>query len=184
MVSDSANVFRDLVRSLEHYPEEAFLFVREGLAFAADRIHGPESEAHRLIHQFLAKNDLDIDDLYQRYTAGKLGSPIVQAVDSLGGWSKVNRHISGRDLCWALRDLALDRWGVLARLVLDRWNIRTTLDFGRIVFGFIDFELMRKQPNDCMDDFRDVFQFGEVFDEPFRGGLPKSNLDDSGPSRS
>jgi len=172
MVSEPVKAFRDLVRLLNRYPEDAFLFVREGLGIAAERRHGPETEAHRSLHQFLAEHDLDFEGLHHLYNAGELDESIIQVIQAAGGWEKINRHVSGRDLCWALRDSALLRWGVLARTVLDSWNIRDTYDIGRIVFGFIDFELMRKQEKDNLDDFRDVFNFAEAFDEPFRSGLP------------
>jgi uncharacterized repeat protein (TIGR04138 family) len=72
-------------------------------------------------------------------------------------------HISGQDLCWGLRDFALKRWGFLAPLVLQRWNIRSTFDFGKIVFAMIDAELMTKQENDNINDFRDVYDFQSAF---------------------
>src|SRR5437763_1785964 len=50
---------------------------------------------------------------------------------------KETRHISGQDLCEGLRDLALRRWGMMARAVFSRWGITSTLDFGRIVFAMI-----------------------------------------------
>src|SRR3954465_14095753 len=39
------------------------------------------------------------------------------------------RHITGRELSIACRDLALDRFGVMARIVLDSWGVKTTADF-------------------------------------------------------
>src|SRR5437879_5485139 len=36
------------------------------------------------------------------------------------------RHINGRELAIACRELALDHYGVLARLVLESWGVRTT----------------------------------------------------------
>src|SRR6476661_2889289 len=45
-----------------------------------------------------------------------------------------SRHVSGRQLCEGLRDLALAQWGMVARAVLNRWNLHRTEDFGKIVF--------------------------------------------------
>ena len=73
------------------------------------------------------------------------------------------RHISGQQLCLGLRDLAISRWGLLAPAVLDHWHVRRTFDFGRIVFTMIDAGLMTKTPNDSLDDFHSVFDFGEAF---------------------
>ena len=40
------------------------------------------------------------------------------------------RHVSGQQVCLSLRDLAIERWGHLAKTVLTRWNIRASVDFG------------------------------------------------------
>jgi uncharacterized repeat protein (TIGR04138 family) len=77
------------------------------------------------------------------------------------------RHVSGRQLCVGLRDLAISKWGMLAGTVLRRWNITTTLDFGRIVFALVDNHLMQKQPTDRLEDFADVYDFDETFDDHF-----------------
>ncbi|UCC30269.1 MAG: hypothetical protein JSU86_18975 [Phycisphaerales bacterium] len=179
MVDENAKTLQDLVQHVGRYPEEAFLFIREGLAYAANRIHGPETEAHRALQHYLAKHDLDWDDLIAEYHTGALPEPVVQAIEAAGGCDKLNRHVSGRELCWAIRDYALKRWGILARTVLESWNIRSTADFGRIVFGFIDLDMMRKQDGDSVDDFSDAYSFDEAFDEPFRSDLRDANSDAS-----
>ncbi len=171
MIAEPGKTLQDLVEHVGRYPEEAFVFTREGLSHAADHIHGPETEAHRALQHYLAGYDLDWDDLIARYHKGELPEPVVQAIEAAGGCEKLNRHVGGRELCWALRDYALKRWGILARVVLESWNIRSTTDFGRIVFGFIDLDLMRKQDGDTLEDFNDVYSFHEAFDEPFRAGL-------------
>ena len=80
----------------------------------------------------------------------------------------LDRHISGQQLCMGLRDFAIDRYGLMAPVVLSHWNIRRTDDFGRIVFGFIALDMMRKQDSDSLEDFKEVYSFDEAFDEPFR----------------
>ncbi len=166
MVDEQVKTLQDLVKHLGHYPEEAFLFVREGLNFAADHTHGPETEAHRHLHHYLMFHELDWLDLVAKYHTGELPEPVVEAIEAAGGCEKLNRHVTGRELCWALRDYALKRWGLMARVVLESWNIKSTGDFGRIVFGFIDFDMMRKQPGDAAEDFEDVYSFDEVFNDP------------------
>lgn len=74
------------------------------------------------------------------------------------------RHVTGRQLCLVLRDLALERWGMLAKTVLARWNIHATIDFGNMVYLLVDSEYMRKTADDSIEDFRDVYDFGEAFD--------------------
>jgi uncharacterized repeat protein (TIGR04138 family) len=78
------------------------------------------------------------------------------------------RHVSGEALCWGLRDLAQERWGLLARTVLAQWNITSTRDVGAIVFDLIECGLMERQESDTPEDFDDVFDFRKAFDESFR----------------
>ena len=73
------------------------------------------------------------------------------------------RHVSGQQLCCALRDLAVERWGLLAKTVLARWNIRRTLDFGNMVYLLVNNDFMRKTEEDSIDDFVDVYDFTEAF---------------------
>lgn len=74
------------------------------------------------------------------------------------------RHVSGQQLCEGLRDLALQRWGFMARVVLSEWNIRATRDFGEMVFFLIDRGLMGRQESDTLEDFTDVYSFRQAFD--------------------
>ena len=57
----------------------------------------------------------------------------------------VRRHISGRELAWACRDLALERYGVLGGAVLQNWGVKSTGDLGEIVFSLLVLELLIKQ---------------------------------------
>lgn len=170
MVNESPKTLQDLVNHVGRYPENAFLFVREGLSHTAEKIHGPETEGHRLLHQFLLQNSVDWPELVALYHAGELPAPVIAAIEAAGGCDKLDRHVSGRELCWGLRDFAVRRWGLLAQTVLSSWNINGTRDFGRIVFGFIDMDLMRKQDDDRLDDFNDVYIFDEAFNSAFRIG--------------
>jgi uncharacterized repeat protein (TIGR04138 family) len=77
------------------------------------------------------------------------------------------RHISGRELAAACRDLALDRYGVMARLVLDHWGVRRTADIGDIVFALVDLGLLISQSTDTRDEFLDVFEFEEAFEREY-----------------
>jgi uncharacterized repeat protein (TIGR04138 family) len=80
------------------------------------------------------------------------------------------RHISGRELAEGVRDLALDRFGPMARTVLEHWGIRATSDVGDIVFLLIDTGILIKQDEDDRRDFADVFDFDDAFDYPWGGG--------------
>ena len=84
------------------------------------------------------------------------------------------RHITGAELAHACRDLALERFGVLARLVLDHWGIRSTDDIGDIVFALVDLGMLISQPGDSRDDFAAVFDFDQAFerDYPWNAACP------------
>ena len=73
------------------------------------------------------------------------------------------RHVTGRQLCEALCDLARERWGMMAKTVLAKWNIKETMDFGSMVYLLIDHGFMKKTEEDSVEDFRDIFSFDEVF---------------------
>ncbi len=78
------------------------------------------------------------------------------------------RHITGQQLSWGLRDFAIRRYGVMARAVLRHWNINRTEDFGRIVFAMVEDGIMRKTPQDSMSDFDHVYDMNQVFEPPLR----------------
>jgi uncharacterized repeat protein (TIGR04138 family) len=52
-------------------------------------------------------------------------------------------------------------------LVLNGWNIKTTQDFGEIVYLMIINKWMSAQPTDSIDDFNDVYDFKTVFKDQF-----------------
>jgi uncharacterized repeat protein (TIGR04138 family) len=73
------------------------------------------------------------------------------------------RHISGRELAEGVRDLAIDRFGPMARTVLDHWGIHATEDVGRIVFALVETGILIKQDDDSLMDFTNVYSFDEAF---------------------
>lgn len=77
-------------------------------------------------------------------------------------------HISGAQLAGGLGELATERWGRLARFVLERWGIKTTRDFGEIVYMMIDHGWMSAQDSDTVEDFDAVFDFEQNFEKGFR----------------
>ena len=75
-------------------------------------------------------------------------------------------HVTGQEICDRLRTKAIDRWGMLARVVLAKWNITSTIDFGNMVYLLIEHEFWRKSPTDTIEDFRDVYDFDTAFASP------------------
>ena len=74
-------------------------------------------------------------------------------------------HVTGGELLEAIRRLARERYGVLAREVFESWGVRTTEDFGTIVFLLVEEGLLGKTEEDSIEDFRDVYSFEEAFRE-------------------
>lgn len=83
------------------------------------------------------------------------------------------RHITGQELAEGCRDLALERFGVMSRLVLDHWGIRQTADIGHIVFTLVDLGMLLSQATDSREDFEGVFDFERAFerDYPWCAGI-------------
>jgi uncharacterized repeat protein (TIGR04138 family) len=86
---------------------------------------------------------------------------------------KVSRHISGQDLCHALRHLAHDRFGYLALPVLQSWGLRSTADFGEVVYNLIKIGEMSKSPGDSREHFDDVYDFEQTLLHDFAISPPK-----------
>jgi uncharacterized repeat protein (TIGR04138 family) len=72
------------------------------------------------------------------------------------------RHVSGQELCWALKRLAHDQYGRMAKLVLASWGIHSTSDFGEIVYNLIRLGKMSQSENDRREDFDRVFDFEQA----------------------
>ena len=83
------------------------------------------------------------------------------------------RHITGPELALACRDLALEKFGVMARLVLEHWGVRRSADIGDVVFTLVDLGLLMSQPTDTREEFADVFDFDQAFQReyPWCGAL-------------
>ena len=74
------------------------------------------------------------------------------------------RHVTGRDLLMGISEYAFDQFGPLTREVLSHWRVHQTRDFGEIVFALVEGNLMGKTERDSIEDFIDVYNFGEEFD--------------------
>jgi uncharacterized repeat protein (TIGR04138 family) len=73
-------------------------------------------------------------------------------------------HVSGPELLEAIRRLARERFGALARDVLEAWGVRRTEDFGEIVFRLVESGFLSKTEDDQPEDFRAVYSFDEAFE--------------------
>ncbi|MCE5269107.1 MAG: hypothetical protein LLG00_14625 [Planctomycetaceae bacterium] len=85
-----------------------------------------------------------------------------------GESSEAQRHVTGQELCEAIRRYALDQYGYMAKTVLNSWGLRGTGDFGEIVFNLIKVKQMRKTPADQRVDFDNVYDFDVAFEQQFK----------------
>lgn len=152
----------------ESFPPGAVEFLLEGLAFTSDKIHGPMPKGWSEVVEWLRAGDHELTDLPRLYRGGKLPALVKRVIAKLGGPESFNRHVSGEDLCHGLRELALQRWGLMAATVLRAWNIHSTHDFGRLVFSLIEAGRLQKQPGDRVEEFDDVYDFRAAFDGAFQ----------------
>ncbi len=77
------------------------------------------------------------------------------------------RHIHAAELANSCRELALERYGLMSRVVLDRWGIRATSDLGEIVFTLVELGFLVKQPTDTREEFAGVYDFATAFDRDY-----------------
>ena len=78
------------------------------------------------------------------------------------------RHVTGQQLCESIRRYAVEQYGLMAKSVLNEWGVRSTRDFGEIVFSLIDIGQMKKTDTDRREDFDDVFDFNTGLRDAFQ----------------
>src|SRR5438132_677292 len=72
------------------------------------------------------------------------------------------QHIKSHELLEGIRALALQEFGLMANIVFRMWGVRSTEDFGRIVFNLVEAGLITKTDDETLADFRDVFNFEDA----------------------
>jgi len=107
-----------------------------------------------------------LDRLQERYPRFHARSYIfvLQALHYVIQSLDAPRHVSGPELAQGVRELALERFGPMARTVLEHWGIHATEDVGRVVFAMVEQGILIKQDGDNPEDFSDVFDFEEAFE--------------------
>jgi uncharacterized repeat protein (TIGR04138 family) len=85
-------------------------------------------------------------------------------------WSllKADSHVSGPELLDGIREFAIKQFGLMTISVFKHWGVKSTDDFGRIVFELIERGEMRKTDQDQLSDFFDLYDFEEAFNRQFQ----------------
>lgn len=161
MTDEPHAVFKLLKRD-PRYKLEAYQFVREALSFGQnmlglgevrpsegeDASHPPEEES--------AAAPPSAAEAAESREAGEDWEPPAE------------RHLTGQELCGAIREYAIDQYGLMAKVVLNSWGVRSTSDFGEIVYNLINIDMMKKSKTDRREDFDNVYDFDEAFTEQFQ----------------
>jgi uncharacterized repeat protein (TIGR04138 family) len=147
---DPSHPLAHLLQRDRRYPLDAYLFILESLSFAQDALGmGQEPPAEEL-----------------EPIPGGDGEPSGRGKPRAGRSQRrrrAERHLTGQELCEAARQYALRQYGYLAPAVLGTWGLRSTDDFGEIVFNMIEIGQMRKTRHDKRQDFHGVYDFREAF---------------------
>ena len=84
-------------------------------------------------------------------------------------------HLTGQELCQAIRMYAADRYGLMAKVVLNSWGVNTTRDFGEIVYRLIEIGEMTKSETDQLADFDDVYDFDVALQQQYEITMSEEN---------
>jgi uncharacterized repeat protein (TIGR04138 family) len=82
------------------------------------------------------------------------------------------RHVSGPELLEGVRQYALKEFGPMVITVFDSWGVHLSGDIGNMVFNLIGAGIFGKTEEDSIEDFRNVYDFEEVFVKPFAPEKP------------
>jgi uncharacterized repeat protein (TIGR04138 family) len=140
-MQDPSQRFTELLKRDSRYQVDAYMFVFEALNFAQQELDMGEERP---------SEPLEIEDEDEAAQTGP------------------QKHVSGQELCEAIRRYALLQYGYLAKTVLNSWGIHATGDFGEIVFNLIGIGRMRKTDDDRREDFDDRYDFETAFQEDFK----------------
>ncbi|MBI4309172.1 MAG: hypothetical protein HY591_02455 [Candidatus Omnitrophica bacterium] len=86
---------------------------------------------------------------------------------------KKSKHVAGSELVEGIKALMLHKFGPMVLTVLNFWGIKTTDDFGNIVFNLVEHKILSKDTQDHYESFKNVYDFEEVFNKGYRRQLAK-----------
>ncbi len=155
-----------LLQEDRRYALEAYIFVSEALQYAQNVLHmgvetaslpsdDPPEESHEMPQRQPgeAEDPSECDDDF-----------VIKSMEE----RERQQHVSGQQLCEAIRRYALEQYGYMAKTVLNRWGVHETSDFGEIVFNLIRIGQMRKTPSDAQVDFDNIYDFETAFKAGFK----------------
>ena len=109
------------------------------------------------------KSLVELDGRYKLEALLFLHEALEHTVKTIGE----RRHVSGRELLEGVRRLALEKYGMMARVLFESWGITKTEDIGEIVFLLVDNGIWGKTELDSREDFQGIYDLKEAFEDPF-----------------
>ena len=92
---------------------------------------------------------------------------VLKAVERTISGLPAPRHVSAWELLEGIKEFAIEMFGPMAKEVFNYWGVRTTDDFGYIVYNLIEHDLLRKSDEDRLEDFFGVYDFEDVFERGY-----------------
>jgi len=163
-MSDQPHSIFRLLQEDSRYTLEAYQFVREALSFGQNMPEMGEGQRS------------EGDDPQTGSGSPKQGEWELPEGESEApeDWEQATeRHLTGQQLCEAIRQYALEQYGYMAKVVLNNWGVRSTGDFGEIVYNLIGIGMMKKSKTDSREDFEDVYDFDDAFQRQFQITMPE-----------
>jgi uncharacterized repeat protein (TIGR04138 family) len=88
---------------------------------------------------------------------------VVHLLESLDNVvSQKGSHVDAKELSIAFANLALFKFGGLAKGVLNYWGIKETEDIGILVFKLINLKILAKNDDDRPEDFINVIPLDQI----------------------
>lgn len=88
---------------------------------------------------------------------------VMEALDYTVRSLKKTRHVTGGELLEGIKQYAKNEFGPMALAVFEHWGVSSTEDFGHIVFNLVDTKILSKTEQDCLDDFKNGYDFKQMF---------------------
>jgi uncharacterized repeat protein (TIGR04138 family) len=156
---DPSHPIAKLLKDDRRYKIDAYVFVFDALNYA---------------HSHLGMGSARSSEAEEPEIEAEVSSEESSEESAEGGSKEAERHLTGQQLCEAIRQYALEQYGYMAQCVLNSWGVKSTSDFGEIVFNLISIGQMRKTSEDQREDFDDVFDFETGLRQSFKITLPEA----------
>ncbi len=90
--------------------------------------------------------------------------------------ARKSRDVNSQALLQGIKELGVKKFGPTARMVFEHWGVRTTEDFGRVVFNLVKSGFLKKTEDESVADFKGAFDFREEFERKFKYRIDKDFL--------